>query len=117
MEPRSYIKLGDEKKFSRKKFECPPSWLVGKAIEKEQNEVWSDACTEVLHEEVRPNADVIGFHMVYKIENKETEMRFEARFRSHRNLNRVENLVRKDSLTSQFNVTCLIASIMATNKL
>lgn len=85
--------------------ECAPSWLTGKALEKEHEENWADAYYEVSEDTLPANANIIGSHVVYKVKTSEQgEHRMKARICPHGNHDDQKNDIRKDSATAQFDI-------------
>lgn len=95
--------------------ECGPPWLVAKAVRREHDENWADAYVPVDELEGSQNANVLGEHIVYKVDTEEYgSLRLKHGIFPHGNHDKEQEEVQKDSATAQFDVTRLLLAVMST---
>lgn len=89
-----------------------PSWILDRALQEEMESNWHDTHDEVREEDVQGNANVIPSHVVYKVKNKENNVkRMNTRLCPNGNRERIRKTVRKDSATVQFDVIRILLSL------
>ena len=67
--------LGSEQ-VNRRKMECAPPWIVQKAVQEEYQSNWTDSYVEVQDTDVPKDSNVIGSHVVYKVNVEENNQKY-----------------------------------------
>lgn len=103
--------IGSEQ-VTRRRLKGIPAWIVQKALKKEHEGNRLEAYEEVIENKVRKVENIIASHAVYKLKVDESGgMPLKAWILPHGNRDQMNDDVRKDSSTAQFDVIRILLSM------